>query len=62
MSGPAATLAAVSELRILHSAAVDFRGAKVASSFMVDNVRAIPEPSAVLLIGLTGVLLLFRKR
>jgi hypothetical protein len=59
---PAATLAAVSELRILHSAAVDYRGAKVSSSFMVDNVRAIPEPSAVMLVGLTGFFLAFRKR
>ena len=58
----AATLAGVSELRILHSAAVDYRGAKVSSSFMVDNVRAIPEPSAVLLIGLAGLFCVSRKR
>ena len=43
---PVATLAAVSELRILHSAAVDYRGAKLSSSFLVDNVQAIPEPTA----------------
>ena len=59
---PAATLAAVSELRILHSAAVDFRGAKVSSSFLVDNVRAIPEPSTVMVLCLASGFLRFRKR
>lgn len=57
-----ATLAAVSELRILHSAAVDFRGAKVSSSFLVDNVRAIPEPSPFLWLVLASVGVIFRKR
>ena len=57
-----ATLAAVSELRILHSAAVDYRGAKLSSSFLVDNLRAIPEPTAVMVIGFASGLLLFRKR
>ena len=58
----AATLAAVSELRILHSAAVDHRGAKLSSSFLVDNIRAIPEPAAVMMICLASGLLFFRKR
>ncbi len=58
----AATLAAVSELRILHSAAVDYRGAKVSSSFLVDNVRAIPEPSAAMVLCLASGLVFFRKR
>lgn len=57
-----ATLAAVSELRILHSAAVDFRGAQVSGAFMVDHLQAIPEPSAVMLAGLAGLVLLSRKR
>lgn len=57
-----ATLAAVSELRILHSAAVDFRGAKISSSFLVDNVRAVPEPSCFFSVILAGIVLIFRKR
>ena len=58
----AATLAAVSELRILHSATVDFRGAKVSSSFLVDNIRAIPEPASVVLLAMAGIGCVFRKR
>ena len=58
----AATLAAVSELRLLHSTVVDYRGAKVSSSFMIDNVRAIPEPSAISIISLAGCFLFYRKR
>ena len=61
-SNAATTLAAVTELRILHSATVDFRGARISSSFLVDNVRVIPEPSAVMVIMLVGCLLFFRKR
>ncbi len=61
-SSAVGTLASASELRILHSAGVDFRGARVSSSFLVDNVRAIPEPSTVLVLCLTGCLPLFRKR
>ena len=57
-----ATLAAVSELRILHSTVVDYRGAKVSSGFMVDNVRAIPEPSVVMFCGLAVLIIPFRKR
>lgn len=56
-----ATLAAVSELRILHSTVVDYRGAKVSSGFMVDNVRAIPEPSVVMFCGLAVFAVFFRK-
>ncbi len=58
----AATMAAVSELRILHSSVVDYRGAKVSSGFMVDNVRAIPEPSAAMVCGLAVFAVFFRKR
>jgi len=57
-----ATLAAVSELRILHSPVVDYRGARVSSGFMLDNVRAIPEPSAVMVFGLAAMAGFFRKR
>ncbi|MEY3895178.1 MAG: hypothetical protein RLZZ214_697 [Verrucomicrobiota bacterium] len=61
-SSAAATLAAVSEMRILHSAAVGFTGAQVSGAFLVDNLRAVPEPSAFWMIGLAGLRLLFRKR
>lgn len=57
-----ATLAAVSELRILHSTAVDYRGAKISSSFLVDNIRAVPEPHSFLWVALVAVSLVFRKR
>ena len=58
----AATLATVRELRILHSTVVDYRGARVSSGFMVDNVRAIPEPSAAMICGLAAIAGFFRKR
>ena len=37
-----ATMSGVTEMRILHSVAVDFRGAQVSGSFMMDNIRAVP--------------------
>lgn len=58
----ASTLAAVSEFRILHSSAVGFRGAQVSSSFMVDGIQAIPEPSAWIIAAMAGIGTLFRKR
>jgi hypothetical protein len=61
-SSAAATLAAVSEMRILHSAAVGFTGAQVSGAFLVDNLQAVPEPSEVWMIGLAGLVLLSRKR
>lgn len=61
-SDAAATMAAVSETRILHSSAVDFKGADVSSSFLVDNLQAVPEPHSCQLIILAGPLLCFRKR
>ena len=61
-SSAAATLAAVSEMRILHSAAVGFTGAQVSGAFLVDNLQAVPEPAAVWMIGLAGLVLLSRKR
>lgn len=56
------TLAAVSELRILHSTAVDFRGARVSSSFMVDRIQAVPEPSVLVITGLAVLGGILRKR
>lgn len=58
----AATLAAVSELRVLHSNLPDFRGARVTTSLMVDNLSAVPEPSVFLMLSMAGIGCLFRKR
>jgi hypothetical protein len=58
----AATLADVSELRILHSSAAEFRGAQVTGSFMVDGIQAIPEPSEWILAAMAGIGTFFRKR
>lgn len=48
----------IKQVRILHSLAVNFRGDKIAASFAVDNVSAVPLPGAVWLftaaIGLLG--------
>ena len=56
----AATLAGVTEMRILHSAAADHQGAVVSGILLVDQLRAVPEPSAMGL--LAGSLLVFLKR
>jgi hypothetical protein len=61
-SDAAATMASVSEARILHSSTVDYKGADVSSSFLVDNLQAIPEPHSSMLLLLAGPLLCFRKR
>lgn len=51
----------VTEFRILHSTLRSFRGDVINSSFGVDNITAVPEPSAAALIG-AGALLLLRRR
>jgi hypothetical protein len=56
----AATLASVTEMRILHSSAADHQGAVVSGILLVDNLSAVPEPSAIGL--LAGSLLVFLKR
>lgn len=61
-SNAAATLAGVTELRILHSSTVDYRGAQISSGFLVDNIQAVPEPGTGALLCLAGAGLLFRKR
>ncbi len=61
-SNAAATLAGVTELRVLHSSTVDYRGAQISSGFLVDNIQAVPEPTTVALFCLAGAMLLFRKR
>ncbi len=61
-SDPAATMAAVNQVRILHSSQVDFRGAQVSGSFMVDDIEAVPEPSVWMIAAMAGIGTLFRKR
>jgi hypothetical protein len=61
-SSAALTLAAVSELRILHSVVPSNLGAQVSSSFMVDNLQAVPEPSAVTMVALAALGCILRKR
>lgn len=56
------TMAGVTETRVLHSSSVDFRGARISSSFLMDNLRAVPEPRLFCLAGLANFLLLRRKR
>lgn len=61
-SSAANTMGGVTELRVLHSSAVDFKGAAVSSSFLLDNVQAVPEPGGVSLLALAGGLLARRPR
>lgn len=56
-SDPAAALANVFQLRILHSPNQDWRGATGSASMLIDNVRAIPEPSAFVLVAVSGAVL-----
>ncbi len=58
----AATMAAVSQMRILHSSAANFRGAQVSGSFLADNIEAIPEPSVWIIAAMAGIGTFFRKR
>lgn len=60
-SSAESTLAAVSELRILHSVLPSNMGAQVSSSFMVDNIRAVPEPSVVTMVALVALGCILRK-
>lgn len=56
------TMAGVTETRVLHSNTTDFRGARISSSFLMDNVRAIPEPQIASIATLAGFLLIRRQR
>jgi hypothetical protein len=55
-------LANVQEARIVSSVSPDTGGDTIAATIGVDNVRAVPEPAAVALIGLITPLLLRRTR
>jgi hypothetical protein len=58
-----ATLADVTELRLLSAASPNFRGDTIAAQLLVDNI-AVPEPSRPVLLaaGLSALLLLARRR
>ncbi len=58
----AATLAQVTQIRILHNTAPSFRGATGLRGLRVDNIRAVPEPSTLTFLGLSLVFLGIRKR
>lgn len=44
-----ATLASVSQLRLLHASSPAFMGDRIAAQLRVDNIVAVPEPSTLLL-------------
>ncbi len=58
----AATMAGVTEMRILHSSTVDYQGARISSGFLVDNIIAVPEPAVGGLFCLAAMSCFFRKR
>lgn len=45
INDPATALTQVTQLRLLHSTAVTFRGEAIAGELLVDNIVALPEPS-----------------
>jgi hypothetical protein len=57
----AATLADVTEMRILHSPSPDHTGVALSSTMLIDNVTAVPEPPALFLLA-GSPLFLKRKR
>lgn len=61
-SDAAATMTGVTQFRILHSSGVDFRGAKISSGFMVDEITAVPEPRAVAMLLCFSSAALFSRR
>jgi hypothetical protein len=62
-SDPAAALANVLQMRIMHAVVQDWRGATGDALMLIDNIRAIPEPSAWSLAAMAAATLRrFRKR
>lgn len=58
----AATMAGVTQLRILHASTPTFRGASVSGSFLVDDIEAVPEPGSLAMLALAGAFTAIRKR
>lgn len=58
----AATLAGVTEMRILHSPNPDHTGAALSGTMLVDNVTAVPEPSALILLACSPLFLKRKRR
>jgi hypothetical protein len=58
----AATLGGVTEMRILHSPLPDHTGFAISSTMLVDNVTAVPEPSALLLLACSPLFLKRKRR
>ncbi|MCW1923479.1 hypothetical protein OKA05_13020 [Luteolibacter arcticus] len=57
-----ATLANVTEMRILHSPDPDHTGVALSSSMLIDNITAVPEPSALILLAWSPLLLKRKRR
>lgn len=55
-------LAGVTQLRLFHGAQPSFPGEDIAASLGIDNVMAVPEPPAALLLGAGMALLAWRRR
>ena len=57
-----ATLAAVSELRILHHIGPSWLGIELIGDLGIDNVTVVPEPASLALFAASGMLLTRRRR
>ena len=51
ITDPAVALTQVTQLRILHSTALSFRGESINAELLVDNVVALPEPGLPIQFG-----------
>jgi hypothetical protein len=56
------TLAAVSQIRFIHNPSPDFRAIRAPGSFALDNIVAVPEPSAGILFLFAVAVTLKRRR
>ena len=61
-AGAAATLADVTEMRILHSPDPDHTGVALSSTMLIDNLTAVPEPSALILLAWSPLFLKRKRR
>ena len=55
-------LTRVSELRVIHSTAADFMGDPISATVGIDNVRAVPEPSVAVVLGVAAASWIGRRR